>query len=631
MQEELYAGEQSSFIARVLSYGYVDTLCAVDYVIYSEEVPIESVSDYGSVSFTVRKNGSSYETVNVTEGSGRLGFRYLFFDVYAATLGIFDGYCPGTYNPDNPNGGRNRPFTFNFTIDDYGSYRIHMAISRCSNEGNRIYQDFTSIADAAGCCDSNVHDDRSSGVCDNPVVIYECDVVFDVVSTKILAQPHGAMLCSGESASLSVLAQTNLSNGLSYQWYKDGIPLEGATTSEFVTTEAGVYYCMIDDGREVRQSNDAVVLYYGSDVDTVRYLCQGQDLEISIAGCDSYLWSDGTTESAITVTEAGVYGVTLTYPNCVVEKEIFVYDAPSYDLIVADTINFCYADTASVELDVENAYDIVWNENPECNQNPFVVRESGTYTVVAYEGGCQFVDTLVAVRGENVNLVAEDTIRHCYGGIWVTLSVDNATNIVWSEGLVEGDSILIGSSFAYYDVSANVDGCTYTDMFVEIGDAYPNTGLENNTYLYEIQGVDTVITIVANDDYDYLWGNGSTENYFAISCDTIELPYSEEVNYTVTSEMGCEYEGSFLLTIVRTVAVPDFECHVWSAAPNPSDGRFRIVGKEFDSAELYAADGRMICTVDDASCDFGYLSAGLYYIKVYAGEMFEFIRISIVK
>ncbi|MBQ3991140.1 MAG: hypothetical protein II630_09830, partial [Bacteroidales bacterium] len=59
LQEEIFAGETSSFIARVLSYGYVDTLCALDYVIYRDEQQIGQVSDYGAVSFSVRRNGSS--------------------------------------------------------------------------------------------------------------------------------------------------------------------------------------------------------------------------------------------------------------------------------------------------------------------------------------------------------------------------------------------------------------------------------------------------------------------------------------------------------------------------------------------------------------------------------------------
>ena len=167
-------------------------------------------------------------------------------------------------------------------------------------------------------------------------------------------------------------------------------------------------------------------------------------------------------------------------------------------------------------------------------------------------------------------------------------------------------------------------------MFVEIGDAYPNTGLENE-YSYEIQDVDTLITIVANDGYDYLWGNGSTENYFSLSCDTIELPYWEEIALSFTSEMGCEYNESFVLSITRTDYVSEYESQSWSIAPNPSDGRFMIVGEKFDRAELYAADGGMVCIVDEVDCNFANLPAGLYYIKVYSGEKFELIRISFVK
>ena len=631
LQDEIFAGEASSFIARVLSFGYVDTLCALDYVIYCDEQKIERVNDYGTVSFSVRKSGNSFENVTVTEGSGRLGFRYLLFDVYAATLGVFDGYCPGAYDANNPNGGRNRPFTFNYRIDNYGLYRINLTISRCSNTGNDIYQSFPSVPDAAGCCDDATHADRTSGQCDNPVAIYECDIVFNVVSTKILSQPQGALVCRGESVPMLVSAQTNLGTELQYQWYKDGEPLSGETSTDLVANDEGVYYCAIDDGREVRFSDEAVVAYRTVDVDTVRYICNGMEtLEIVMPECDSYLWQDGTTDASIVVEDVGTYGVTLTDAGCVFEREIAVSEAPDYNLIAIDSAFFCYNDSLQVELASANLYDVVWNGNPECNQNPFVVRESGTYTVVAYEGGCQFVDTLVAVRGENVNLVAEDTIRHCYGGLLVGLSVDNATNIVWCEGLVEGDSIYIGSQLAYYDVTADIDGCTYNDSFVEIGDGYPNTGL-NNVYSYNIYNVDTVIVITANEGYDYLWYNGSRENYYAISCDTIEFPYSEEISLSFISEMGCEYAESFVLEITKTDFVHDFESRTWSVAPNPNDGSFRIIGGQFDRAELYSADGREVCAVDCVDCDFANLPAGLYYIKVYSGEKVELIKISLVK
>ena len=149
----------------------------------------------------------------------------------------------------------------------------------------------------------------------------------------------------------------------------------------------------------------------------------------------------------------------------------------------------------------------------------------------------------------------------------------------------------------------------------------------NNAYSYEIHNVDTVITITANEGYDYLWSNGSTGNVFSISCDTIDFPYSEIVTFRFTSEMGCEYEDSIEIAITKaTNSVNDNILYNWSVAPNPNDGNFSIMGPEYDKAELYSSDGRKVCEFEGREQSFSYLTPGVYIIKVYSGQIVQTVR-----
>ncbi|MCF0206865.1 MAG: hypothetical protein HUK15_05500, partial [Bacteroidales bacterium] len=125
LPEEVFAGDDASFVATINSAGLLDQLCAVNYYIYkdgSDEV-LGNLADYGTLSFNVRTNSSNYTDVDITTGSGMVGFQMLIFNIKAASLGIFDSYCVA----------RNRPITFNFNIDEYGEYRIYFTISTCGN------------------------------------------------------------------------------------------------------------------------------------------------------------------------------------------------------------------------------------------------------------------------------------------------------------------------------------------------------------------------------------------------------------------------------------------------------------------------------------------------------------------
>lgn len=570
LPDELYAGEESGFIARMLSYGYVDTLCSVVYTIYKDDEQVENVSDIGRASFTVRVKQEEYTTVNLTEGSGRLGFRYqltsfMGFDVYAATLGIFDGYCPDVYNPDNPRGGRDRPFNFSFAMDEYGAYRINFTIYKCNNASiniNSIYTSFPSYPDALGCCDSNTHNDKASGVCTNPEVIFESDIAFNIVSTKILTQPLGATICEGETHLLAVSAETQMNNPLAYQWYKDNNIIDGATEAEYSASEEGVYYCLIDDGREARRSDDAVVSFYRIVAADNYYLCSGDtSVTIELPEYDSYLWSNDSIGRTVSVGE-GEYSVTVVDANvgCTMTKSFEVLRIPNLNIIAEDSVSLCEGDCMLISIDSTLLSNVIWNGEQESNAYTYSICEAGFYYVCAEAYGCQYVDSVVS--------------------------------------LVH---------------------------------AMPVSGLDRE-YEYYVFSNDTAIEISAASDYEsYIWSNGEETSTLHINSADF-VGDTAVVEYVLTiSDNGCITTDTIVVSVYVVTQIVECEEQGWAILPNPNDGKFKISGPEFSRGEIYDSCGRLVCNVRGRQVDVSELKLGVYSLNLYRNGRFASLKLLISK
>lgn len=61
----------------------------------------------------------------------------------------------------------------------------------------------------------------------------------------ITGQPVGGTICAGSSHTLSVTATGGTPGSLSYQWYRNGSSISGATNASFAATLAGNYYCVV--------------------------------------------------------------------------------------------------------------------------------------------------------------------------------------------------------------------------------------------------------------------------------------------------------------------------------------------------------------------------------------------------
>ena len=95
---------------------------------------------------------------------------------------------------------------------------------------------------------------------------------------------------------------------ITYQWYKDGVAVVGATNSTIVPTESGSYYCKATSGNTTIQSSTATVTVAGNDTFTPEFTTNlsatatategvAKTLTVAANHVESYQWYSNTTAS----------------------------------------------------------------------------------------------------------------------------------------------------------------------------------------------------------------------------------------------------------------------------------------------------------------------------------------------
>ncbi len=194
--EDYYStGAEIACTARVYSNGLIDQLCSIYYEIYKDDfdTPITSVGTYGSISYTVRSQGSSHITEDITNGSGYLSVKPLFTTYSAFTLGIFDNYCVS----------RNRPVALSMTFNEPGVYKFNAEIQSCTNSGSNLWTDFDVAASAPEACVPGNHKDYAASSCSNPTALFSKAIFLTICNDNFIEFLSGkAEYCPSEEINL---------------------------------------------------------------------------------------------------------------------------------------------------------------------------------------------------------------------------------------------------------------------------------------------------------------------------------------------------------------------------------------------------------------------------------------------
>jgi trimeric autotransporter adhesin len=351
-----------------------------------------------------------------------------------------------------------------------------------------------------------------------------CDVEVEVNPLPICEITGGLILCEGESTELCATGEGT------YLWST------GATTSCITVSEAGIYSVTITspDGCEstcqveVEVTEAPVCVITGDNI-----LCEGGSVELCVpAGAMSYLWSNGETTNCITVSEAGIYSVTVTYAlgcESICQIEVIVNPEPICS-IIGDLI-LCEGESTQLCASGDGTYLWSTGETTNC----ITVSEAGIYSVtITSPDGCEstcqvevevnplpicsITGGLILCEGESTELCATGTGTY-----------------LWSTGATTS-CITVSEAGIYSVTITSPDGCESTcQVEVEVTDA-PVCVITGDNILCEGGSVELCVPAGA---MSYLWSNGETTNCITVSEAGI---YSVTVTYALGCESICQIE-----------------------------------------------------------------------------------------
>lgn len=109
---------------------------------------------------------------------------------------------------------------------------------------------------------------------------------------------------------------TAASGGSSYQWFKDGAAISGATSATYTATTTGSYYATFNNGTCNTTTPTTVLANSGSSVTLNASATSGTAYQWKSGASGSSSNISGATSVSYTTSTAGVYSVAVTTSAC---------------------------------------------------------------------------------------------------------------------------------------------------------------------------------------------------------------------------------------------------------------------------------------------------------------------------
>jgi gliding motility-associated-like protein len=371
-----------------------------------------------------------------------------------------------------------------------------------------------------------------------------CSVGIDSVevtfpySPPVQINPGMVSICEGESYTITLDPDAG-----EYIWN------DGTMDPVYTITSPGLYSVTMDDGCAL-SSDDILVevnllpLPFNLGNDTI--LCEGDEFDLTLdPGTNDVFWQNGTNVSIYTISQPGVYAVTISNGCGEVTDEIEVegLQVPQVDL-GPDTLSRCDSDVIQFDFD-PGLGSFLWSD--ESVEPFFFVFSPGVYSVTVTNQCGIGIDTVTVYDATEPSVGFADTITLCTSALPFTLSpavTAPGDNLIWSTGETTSQITVSGpGDFAVtisngcYTVSDTVHLDTITTPVLNL----PETGL--------LCSGDTLLLNASVPLATYLWQDGSTLS-------TFEVTGSGSYAVTVTTACGVN-QDSVEVTAIPLLDPPD--------------------------------------------------------------------------
>ncbi len=338
------------------------------------------------------------------------------------------------------------------------------------------------------------------------------------------ATPAGnTMLCPGQNVAL------NANSGSSWLWSN------GSTTQSINVGSGGTYSVSVTNSDGCTAISNLIVVSESNPLANITAsgpldLCPGENVTLTANPGQSYLWSDGSTSSTITVSSSGVYSVQVTNTdNCVaVSSNTNVNTLNAVATITAmGPTQLCPGGNVVLAASAGSAW--LWS-NGETTQN-ITVTQSGNYSVnVVNSNSCAALTLPVSVSFSTptASATALSSTDICPGSS-VGLTANNGSAWLWSNGATT-QQIQVTTSGNYSVQVTDPTGCIANSNSIPVQVITPlaNITVQGNTDLCPGQQV----ILIANTGSNYLWSTGATTQQ-------ITLTQTGSYSVQVINSIGC--------------------------------------------------------------------------------------------
>ena len=202
------------------------------------------------------------------------------------------------------------------------------------------------------------------------------------------------------------------------------------------------------------------------------FLCQGDSLWLSATDrYDSYLWSDGSTDSLLLVTAPGTYWVRVSYGSCVrsdtVEVLGWILDQA---LLPPDTV-VCEGELLELDIFDPQATSYLWSTGYTGSLE--TLSEDGYYWAEVSDGYCNYRD-FIAVEWQLFPFALGPDTTLCPGDTLILEATTPFGSYSWQDGSSQPVFVLDSPGTYWVDVEAR--GCEATDS-IEVA-FFPDIGLD---------------------------------------------------------------------------------------------------------------------------------------------------------
>lgn len=361
------------------------------------------------------------------------------------------------------------------------------------------------------------------------------EITVTVIPELVADAGEDVEICDGEEILLTA------SGGVNYTW-NTGETSAQITVSPNITT---TYSVTVEDsfGNSDTDSvtvtvNNIPTLTISEDVTIV----EGESVELTVSGADTYQWSSGETSNTIVVTpnSTTTYTVLGIDATCSAEVQVTVTVEELLVVSAGQDENVCENSGYEVVLTSSPGDSYLWSTGETTQSIVVSPLSTTTYNVTVTSGIQEDTDDVTVFVNPNPNVVIlNGESVDIMSGDFVTLSASGANTYEWNNGATQPNIAVSPSQSTTYEVRGYIGDC-YDEKQVTV-----NVIPEVEAYAGEDQEIclGDIVTLTATGGDEYVWSTGEATQ-------SIQVSPTETTEYTVTVFNALDFDEDTVTVFV---------------------------------------------------------------------------------